>query len=86
MIYKVVGSRRVVGVDPGGEVSEVEIAEAGASVSHLVASGHIAPAGPLAAAETAEQVAPEQPAPAVKGPKKATSFIPADEAVAEENQ
>jgi poly(3-hydroxyalkanoate) synthetase len=43
MMYKVVGSRRVAHVAPGGEVSEVEIAAAGGSVPHLIASGHIAP-------------------------------------------
>jgi poly(3-hydroxyalkanoate) synthetase len=43
MTYKVVGSRRVAHVAPGGEVTEQQIAAAGGSVSHLVASGHIAP-------------------------------------------
>jgi poly(3-hydroxyalkanoate) synthetase len=42
MTYKVVGSRRVAHVAPGGELSEDQIAAAGGSVSHLIASGHIA--------------------------------------------
>jgi hypothetical protein len=43
MKFKVVGSRRVAHVAPGGEVSEQQITAAGGSVSHLIASGHIAP-------------------------------------------
>ena len=43
MTFKVVGSRRVAHVAPGGEVTEQQIAAAGGSVSHLIASGHIAP-------------------------------------------
>jgi poly(3-hydroxyalkanoate) synthetase len=42
MTYKVVGSRRVAHVAPGAEVTEQQIAAAGGSVSHLIASGHIA--------------------------------------------
>ena len=76
MTYKVVGSRRVAHVAPGGEVTEQQIAAAGGSVSHLIASGHIAPV---------QQVASEPEAPVVKASKKATSFIPADEADTEEN-
>jgi hypothetical protein len=77
MIFKVVGSRRVAHVAPGGEVTEQQIAAAGGSVSHLIASGHIAPV---------QQVASEPEAPVVKASKKATSFIPADEADTEETQ
>ena len=77
MTYKVVGSRRVAHVAPGGEVTEQQIAAAGGSVSHLIASGHIAPV---------QQVASEPEAPVVKASKKATSFIPADEADTEETQ
>jgi len=76
MIFKVVGSRRVAHVAPGAEVTEQQIAAAGGSVSHLIASGHIAPV---------QQVASEPEAPVVKASKKATSFIPADEADTEEN-
>jgi poly(3-hydroxyalkanoate) synthetase len=65
MTFKVVGSRRVAHVAPGGDVTEAQIVAAGGSVSHLIASGHIAPV--------------------VKASKKATSFIPADEADTEEN-
>jgi len=43
MTYKVVGSHSVAHVAPGGEVTEQQIAAAGGSVSHLIASGHIAP-------------------------------------------
>lgn len=43
MNYKIVGTRMVAGVKPGGELSEQQIEAAGASVSHLIASGHIAP-------------------------------------------
>jgi hypothetical protein len=77
MTYKVVGSRRVAHVAPGGEVTEAEIVAAGGSVSHLVASGHIAPV---------VKVASEPVVPVVKASKKATSFIPADEAEVEENK
>jgi hypothetical protein len=77
MMYKVVGSRRVAHVAPGGEVSEVEIAAAGGSVPHLIASGHIAPV---------VKVAPEPEVPVVKASKKAASFIPADEADTEETE
>jgi hypothetical protein len=77
MTFKVVGSRRVAHVAPGGEVTEAEIVAAGGSVSHLVASGHIAPVA---------KVASEPEAPVVKASKKAASFIPADEADAEETE
>ena len=66
MSFKVVGSRRVAHVAPGGDVTEAQIEAAGGSVSHLIASGHIAPV--------------------VKASKKAASFIPADEADAEETE
>jgi hypothetical protein len=77
MTFKVVGSRRVAHVAPGGEVTEAQIVAAGGSVSHLIASGHIAPV---------QQFASEPQAPVVKASKKATSFIPADEADAEETE
>jgi poly(3-hydroxyalkanoate) synthetase len=43
MTFMVVGSHSVAHVAPGGEVTEQQIAAAGGSVSHLIASGHIAP-------------------------------------------
>lgn len=85
MTFKVVGSRRVAGVEPGGELTEDQIAAAGGSVSHLIASGHIAPVGQSSAGLPVEQVASGHIAPVVKASKKATSFIPADEADTEEN-
>jgi hypothetical protein len=77
MTYKVVGSRRVAHVAPGGEVTGAEIAAAGGSVPHLIASGHIEPV---------VKVASEPVVPVVKASKKAASFIPADEADAEETE
>jgi hypothetical protein len=74
MTYKVVGSRRVAHVAPGGEVTGAEIAAAGGSVPHLIASGHIEPVVKVASV-----------VPVVKASKKAASFIPADEADTEEN-
>lgn len=74
MTFTIVGSRSVAGVEPGGELTEEQIEAAGGSVSHLIASGHIAPTG----------VASEPEAPVVKASKKAASFIPADEADTEE--
>jgi hypothetical protein len=92
MIYKVVGSRRVAHVAPGDEVSDKQIAAAGGSVSHLLASGHIAPSGQsgapqVQAAEVSDlpQVASGEPV--VKASKKAASTtIPVDEAENEENK
>jgi hypothetical protein len=80
MTYKVVGSRQVAHVAPGGEVTEQQIAAAGGSVSHLIASGHIAPV-----AQPEAKVASGQPV--VKASKKAASTtIPVDEAENEENK
>lgn len=84
MNYKIVGTRMVAGVKPGGELSAQQIEAAGASVSHLIASGHIAPVGKSSAVLQAEPVASEPVASVVKASKKAASFIPADEAVTEE--
>jgi hypothetical protein len=86
MKYKVVGSRRVAHVAPGGEVTEAEIAAAGGSVSHLIASGHIAPVSSFSTVEPVVEVASEPVVPVVKASKKAASFIPADEADAEETE
>jgi hypothetical protein len=80
MTYKVVGSRRVAHVAPGGEVTEQQIVAAGGSVSHLVASGHIAPV-----VKTDIQVAPEPVVPVVKARKAASTITPVDEADTEEN-
>jgi hypothetical protein len=80
MTYKVVGSRRVAHVAPGGEVTEQQIAAAGGSVSHLVASGHIA----LVAQPEAKVAA--GPAPVVKARKATSTTIPVDEADTEETE
>lgn len=91
-VYKVVGPRRVAHVAPGGEVREDEIAAAGGSVAHLIASGHIAPAGSQSAAKIEEaaeqppQVAPEPTAPVAKARKAASTSIPVDEADTEETK
>lgn len=78
-VYKVVGSRRVAHVAPGGEVTEQQIAAAGGSVSHLIASGHIAAVEP-------PQVASEPPAPVARARKAASTSIPVDEADSKEQQ
>jgi len=80
MTYKVVGSRQVAHVAPGGEVTEQQIAAAGGSVSHLIASGHIA-----LVAQPEAKVAPG-PVPVVKARKAASTIIPVDEAENEENK
>lgn len=87
MIYKVVGSRRVAHVAPGGEVTSEQIAAAGGSVSHLVASGHIAPVVNVVAAEVSEllEVASEPVVPVVKARKATSTITPVDEADTEEN-
>lgn len=85
MTFTIVGSRSVAGVEPGGELTAEQIEAAGGSVSHLIASGHIAPAAQSSAGAPVEQVASEPEAPVVKASKKAASFIPADEADTEEN-
>jgi hypothetical protein len=86
MTYKVVGSRRVAHVAPGGEVTEEQIAAAGGSVSHLIASGHIAPVASVQAAKVSEppQVASGQPV--VKARKAASTITPVDEAENEETE
>jgi hypothetical protein len=82
MTYKIVGSHSVAHVAPGGEVTEEQIAAAGGSVSHLIASGHIA-----LVAQLNTQVAPDPRDPVVKASKKATStIIPVDEAENEETE
>jgi hypothetical protein len=92
MIYKVVGSRRVAHVAPGAEVSDEQIAAAGGSVSHLLASGHIAPLGQSGVTQVKAAEVPEPPQvasgqPVVKASKKAASTtIPVDEADNEETQ
>jgi hypothetical protein len=88
MTYKVVGSRRVAHVAPGGEVTEQQIAAAGGSVSHLIASGHIAPVVKVVAAEVPEllEVASEPVVPVVKARKATSTIIPVDEAENEETE
>jgi hypothetical protein len=81
MTYKVVGSRRVAHVAPGGEVTEQQIVAAGGSVSHLIASGHIAPV-----VKPDTQVAPEPVVPVVKARKATSTIIPVDEAENEETE
>jgi hypothetical protein len=87
MIFKVVGSRRVAHVAPGGEVTEQQIVAAGGSVSHLVASGHIAPVASFEAAKVSEllEVASDPVVPVVKARKAASTITPVDEADTEEN-
>jgi len=81
MTYKIVGSHSVAHVAPGGEVTEEQIAAAGGSVSHLIASGHIA-----LVAQLDTQVAPDPVVPVVKARKAASTITPVDEAENEETE